>query len=295
MIFKGSGVAIVTPFKEDYSVDYEAYERLLDFQLENGTDAIIACGTTSEATTLTKEEKLKIIDLTIEKVGGKVPVIVGTGSNNTKEAANFSREVSQIEGVDGLLVVTPYYNKATGEGLFLHFKTIAEASEKPIILYNVPGRTKVQIHPETVGRLAKLPKVAGIKDAGADLKYTATVKSLVPEDFAIYSGSDEVTVPLLSVGGSGVISVLANIFPGEVHEMVASYLGGDVEKAGRMQVSFIKIIDHLFREVNPTPIKTALSLLGFCGPTMRLPLTEATEETRKLLAEDLREFGKEVK
>lgn len=291
MIFRGVATAIATPFKEDLTIDYEAYEKLLAYQVENKVDGLVVCGTTAEAATMDKKEKLYLINFTIEKVGGRLPIIVGTGSNNTKEAAGFSKEVSEIDGVDALLVVTPYYNKANREGLYRHFASIAEKSTKPIILYNVPSRTGVNIDPDLVGELSKIENIVGIKDATGDLHYTIKVKSLVDEDFAIYSGNDDLIVPLLSVGGSGVISVLSNILPKETSEMVHDYLEGREKDAGISQVKYINLIEALFNEVNPVPVKEALRLLGISDNYMRLPLSTASIETAELLEDELKKLG----
>lgn len=291
MIFRGVATALATPFKEDLTIDYAAYEKLLSYQVENGVDGLVVCGTTAEAATMDKKEKLDLINFTIEKVGGRLPIIVGTGSNNTKEAAEFSKEVSEIDGVDALLVVTPYYNKANREGLYRHFASIAEKSTNPIILYNVPSRTGVNIDPELVGELSKIENIVGIKDATGDLHYTIKVKSLVDEDFAIYSGNDDLIVPLLSVGGSGVISVLSNIFPKETSQMVHDYLEGREKDAGISQVKYINLIEALFNEVNPVPVKEALRLLGISDNYMRLPLSPASIETSELLKDELKKLG----
>lgn len=291
MIFKGVATALATPFKKDLTIDYEAYEKLLSYQVENKVDGLVVCGTTAEASTMDKKEKLDLINFTIEKVGGRLPIIVGTGSNNTKEAAEFSKEVSKIDGVDALLVVTPYYNKANREGLYRHFASIAEKSTKPIILYNVPSRTGVNIDPDLVGELSKIENIVGIKDATGDLHYTIKVKSLVDEDFAIYSGNDDLIVPFLSVGGSGVISVLSNILPKETSQMVHDYLEGREKDAGLGQVKYINLIEALFNEVNPVPVKEALRLLGISDNYMRLPLSPASIETSELLKDELKKLG----
>lgn len=291
MIFKGVATALATPFKEDLTIDYEAYDKLLSYQVENKVDGLVVCGTTAEAATMDKKEKLDLINFTIEKVGGRLPIIVGTGSNNTEEAAEFSKEVSEIDEVDALLVVTPYYNKANREGLYKHFASIAEKSTKPIILYNVPSRTGVNIDPELVGELSKIENIVGIKDATGDLHYTIKVKSLVDEDFAIYSGNDDLIVPLMSVGGSGVISVLSNILPKEISQMVHDYIEGREKDAGISQVKYINLIEALFNEVNPVPVKEALRLLEISDNYMRLPLSPASIETSELLEDELKKLG----
>lgn len=283
MIFEGSAVAIITPFDDRGEVDYESYEKLIDFHLENKTDAIVALGTTAEASCLTDDEKFKLIDISIGKIGGKIPLIVGTGSNNSLKAAEFSKKVSAIDGVDGLLVVTPYYNKASQEGLYEHFKTIAQKSSKPIILYDVPSRTNVNISIETLKKLAKIENIVGIKDATGDLNFTTAIRKNLGDDFAIYSGNDDLVTPLLSLGGNGVISVLANIKPRGVHEMVKAGLNGDFKKASSLQIKYYDLIEAIFNEVNPIGVKYATSQLGLCKNNLRLPLTRASKESEDLI------------
>ncbi len=291
MIFRGSGVAIVTPFLENGDVDYDGLETLLNFHLDNSTDAIIVTGTTGEASTLTKEEQFSVIKKCIEVIDGKIPVIAGTGTNNTLASAEFSKIVSN-SGVDALLVVTPYYNKANKEGLYQHFKTIAEASVVPIILYNVPGRTAVPVPVDTVLRLSKIDNIVGIKDATGSLAYTVALRSVLPKDFAVYSGNDDVVVPVLSVGGDGVISVAANVCPREIHNMCQAFFDGDVEKAKDLQIRLFPLIESLFVEVNPIPVKEALNQMGMPGGTYRLPLWEPTQATKDLINKNLKDLGK---
>lgn len=291
MIFRGSGVALVTPFLEDGSIDYNGLEKLLNFHLENSTDAIIITGTTGEASTLSDEEQLEVIKKCVEVIDGKIPVIAGTGTNNTLASAEFSKKVCEL-GVDGLLVVTPYYNKTNSEGLYQHFKTIAEASSAPIILYTVPGRTAVEIPVEMVVRLAEIENIVGIKDATGDLAYTAALRASIPDNFAIYSGNDDVVVPLLSLGGDGVISVSANICPKETHDMCQAFFDGDVERAKNLQLKLFPLIHSLFVEVNPIPVKEALNQMGLPAGSYRLPLWEPTQETKDLINENLRDLGK---
>lgn len=287
MLFEGSGVAIITPFNDDSSVDYRSYENLLDFHLKNETDAIIALGTTAEAACLNEEEKLKIVDISIKKIQGKIPLIVGTGSNNTYASGKFTEKISKIDGVDGLLVVTPYYNKATQEGLLEHFSYIAKKSTKPIILYSVPGRTNVNISIDTMKKLAKIKNIVGIKDATGDLSYTTSLRKELPKDFTIYSGNDDLITPLLSVGGNGVISVLANIFPKQVHELCQNALTGDFKKAREIQIKYFDFTKALFNEVNPIGVKFAASYLKLCKNNLRLPLTKAVKETEDLIKKSL--------
>lgn len=282
MLFKGSGVAIVTPFDAAGNVDLEGLEQLIAFQLENQTDAIIINGTTGEASTLTREEKLATIRHTVKVVNNRVPVIAGTGSNNTAESAAFSAEVSEL-GVDGLLVVTPYYNKSSKRGLYEHFKVIAEHATVPVILYTVPGRTGVPIPVETVAALAEIDNIVGIKDATGDLAYTAHVRRATPPEFAIYSGNDDMIVPVLSAGGVGVISVAANVVPKAVHEMVTAYLDGDAARATQLQLEYLPLIEALFMETNPIPVKAALAIIGLPAGGLRLPLYEAEDATKQAL------------
>ena len=289
-IFKGSGVAIVTPFNEDGTINYEELARLLEFQIENQTDAIIIAGTTGEASSLTDEEQLALIDFTVKKVDGRIPVIAGTGSNDTRHGISLSVEASKL-GVDGLLMVTPYYNKCTQGGLIKHFTAMAEKVDVPIILYSVPGRTQVNIEPETVYELSKVDNIVGLKDATGDLAYAVEVMRLCGPDFALYSGNDDIIVPILSVGGVGVISVLANVVPKETHDMVDFYLQGRVKESAALQLKYKPLIDALFAEVNPIPVKKALELMDYKVGSLRLPLTEATLATTARLEELMKEAG----
>ncbi|WP_297688330.1 4-hydroxy-tetrahydrodipicolinate synthase [uncultured Anaerococcus sp.] len=291
MIFKGSAVAVITPFDENLDLDYKAYDKILDFHLENSTDALVVCGTTGEATTMTEDEKIKLIKYTVEKIDGRMPLIAGTGSNDTYSAATFSKKVSQIDGVDGLLVVTPYYNKATKEGLYEHFAYIAKNSTKPIILYNVPSRTNVNIDLDTTLRLAQIENIVGIKDATGDLSYTAQLLAHKPKDFAVYSGNDDLTLPMLALGIDGSISVLANILPKENHEIYELFKAGQTDKAASLHLKYIDLIKDLFIEVNPVPVKAAAAMIGLCKNTLRLPLTPANTNTEAILKEKLKEFG----
>lgn len=281
-IFKGSGVAVVTPFNEDGRVNYDLLGELIEFHIKNNTDAIIAAGTTGESATLDDEEHLSVIEYTVKKVNGRIPVIAGTGSNDTRHGINLSVESCKL-GVDGLLMVTPYYNKTSQKGLIEHYTAMAEKCDKPIILYNVPSRTQVNLEAETVYELSKLENIVGLKDATGDLSYTAEVIRLCGPDFAVYSGNDDVIVPLLSLGGVGVISVVANILPQETHDLVDLYLQGKVKESASLQLNLKPIIDALFVEPNPIPVKRALKLMGYNVEPFRLPLTTASDETTKLL------------
>ena len=285
-LFKGSGVALVTPFTEEKGVNYEELERLLEFQIANETDAIIICGTTGEPVTMTEEERLSVIYFTIEKVNKRVPVIVGTGTNNTKATIKFSKKVEYF-GADGLLVVTPYYNKCTQNGLYAHYKMVAEAVSLPIIMYNVPGRTGVNMLPATAARLGKdVENIVAMKEASGDITQVADLIKMAEGTLDVYSGNDDQIVPILSLGGIGVISVLSNIAPKDTHDMVMSYLEGDVKKAAELQLKYLDVVHALFCEVNPIPVKKALEYIGFATKVIRMPLTEMEEgNAAKLKAE----------
>ncbi len=289
-LFKGSGVAIVTPFNEDMTVNYEELDRLIEFQIENKTDAIIIAGTTGEASTLSDEEHLDLIGHTVKIVNGRIPVIAGTGSNDTRHGINLSVEAEKL-GVDGLLQVTPYYNKTTQKGLKEHFLAIANSVNIPIILYTVPGRTHMPIAPETVLELLDHPNIVALKDATGDLGYTVAVKALCGDKIDIYSGNDDIVVPLLSVGGVGVISVLANCAPLETHNMVQNYLDGNVQEACSIQLKYKEFIDALFAEASPIPVKSALELMGYGKSHLRLPLTSPSETTVELLKRKMKNVG----
>lgn len=272
MIFEGAAAAVITPMDDDGDIDFSAMERLLDFQLENHTDGIVVNGTTGESAVLSDEEKLRIIAFTIKHIGGRIPVIAGTGSNCTAHAVRLSKEAEAL-GADALLVVTPYYNKASQQGLQEHFTAIADSVKLPIILYNVPGRTGVNISPETCRKLSGHPNIQAIKEAGGDISRVAKIASLCRNDLDIYSGNDDQTVPVLSLGGKGVISVLANIMPKEMHEMCRLFLDGKTAESAGMQLELLDLMNALFCEVNPIPVKAALNLMGFCKESYRLPLT----------------------
>ncbi len=285
MIFEGSAVALVTPFTEN-GVDFEKLGKLIEFHIENHTDALVICGTTGEATTMNDAEQLAVIKYTVDKVNKRIPVIAGTGSNNTAHSVYLSQEAEKL-GADALLIITPYYNKANEKGLKLHFETIANSTSLPIILYNVPGRTSMNIKPAVVAELAKIDNIVAIKEASGDLALVAELSRLVPDDFAIYSGNDDSIVPLLSLGGSGVISVLANICPKETHDLVQKFLDGDIEGSKKLQLDMKPLIDALFIEVNPIPVKTAMNLLGFKVGNLRLPLADMSEKNLEVLKQEL--------
>ena len=290
-IFTGAGVAIVTPMHEDESVNYGKLEELIEEQIKAGTDAIIICGTTGESSTLTEEEHLDAIRFTIEKVNHRVPVIAGTGSNCTRTAIRMSRE-AQSYGADALLLVTPYYNKATQQGLIRHYTRIANAVTIPIILYNVPSRTGCNILPETAVYLAKnVENIVAIKEASGNISQVAKLMSLADGCIDLYSGNDDQVLPILSLGGKGVISVLSNVAPANAHEMVASYLAGDHEKSLHLQLEAIELIDALFCEVNPIPVKTALNMMGKEVGPLRGPLCEMEEQNARRLRNALTNYG----
>ena len=294
MIFKGSAVALITPFDENGKVNFEKIKELVEFHIENGTDAIVACGTTGEASTMNDEEHLAAIKAIVDAVDKRIPVIAGTGGNDTEHSIYMSQEAEKL-GADALLVITPYYNKANKSGLRKHFVSIANSVKLPIILYNVPSRTKVNIPPALVADLAKnVDNIVAIKEACGDLAQVAEVCRLVPEGFAVYSGNDDSILPLLSVGGSGVISVLANICPQETHDLVAKFMEGDIEGARKLQLGMKPLIDALFIEVNPVPVKTAMNLLGFNVGDLRLPLAEMEEKNIEVLKQELVNFGLKV-
>ena len=290
-IFTGAGVALITPMNEDGSVNYEKLRELLEFHVANKTDAIIICGTTGEASTLSDEEHLECIRFACEVINKRIPVIAGTGSNCSQSAIELSKEAEK-SGVDGLLLVTPYYNKATQNGLKAHYKAIAKEVNVPIILYNVPSRTGTRLAPQTVVDLChEVPNIVGVKDATGDISEVAELMSLAKGTVDVYSGNDDQIVPVLSLGGKGVISVLSNILPKETHDMVASYLEGDVVKSREMQLKYFDLVKALFCEVNPIPVKKALNLMGMEVGSLRLPLTEMEDANAKRLEEEMRKAG----
>lgn len=290
-IFTGSGVALITPFKENGDVDFEKLKELVDYQIENGTDAIIICGTTGEASTLSHEEHLACIKACVEYVDHRVPVIAGTGSNCTATAIYLSTEAESY-GADALLVVTPYYNKATQKGLIAHFTAIADSVKLPIILYNVPSRTGCNILPETAVSLAKnVENIVAIKEASGNISQVVKLAALANGCIDIYSGNDDQVVPLLSLGGRGVISVTANIIPRDVHDMVIKYIDGDTEGSLALQLKAMKLCEALFCEVNPIPVKKAAELMGLCGGTLRMPLAEMEQEHVTKLRNAMIEYG----
>ena len=285
-IFEGAATALVTPLTPD-GIDYKAFGRLIDFQIDNGIDALVVCGTTGEASTLTDDEHRDAIKFAVEHTAGRVPVIAGTGSNDTAYALDLTRQACK-DGADAVLVVTPYYNKATQKGLISMFTQIADASSKPVILYNVPSRTGMNIEPQTYLALAEHPRIAAIKEANGNLAKIMETAALVGDKLDIYSGNDDQIVPILSVGGKGVISVLSNLLPRETSEICHAYLRGDREKSCRMQFAYLPLINALFSEVNPIPVKAAMAAMGYCEDYLRLPLTQMEEANRKVLFDCMR-------
>ena len=290
-IFTGAGVALITPMNEDGSVNYEKLRELLEFHVANKTDAIIICGTTGEASTLSDEEHLECIRFACEVINKRIPVIAGTGSNCTQSAIELSKEAEK-SGVDGLLLVTPYYNKATQNGLKAHYKAIAKEVNVPIILYNVPSRTGTRLAPQTVVDLChEVPNIVGVKDATGDISEVAELMSLAKGTVDVYSGNDDQIVPLMSLGGKGVISVLSNVAPQAAHDICQLYLDGKVKESLELQLKALPLIHALFSEVNPIPVKKAVELMGLCGGTVRAPLTELEPEHTEILKREMQKFG----
>ena len=290
-IFKGAGVAITTPFLQNGEVDYDTFKAQIEYQVENGTDAIIVCGTTGEASCLSHEEHLDCIKFCVEVVNKRIPVIAGTGSNCTETAIYLSTEAEKY-GVDGLLVVTPYYNKATQKGLIEHYTMIANSVKLPIIMYNVPSRTGCNILPETAAKLCKsVPNIVGIKEASGNISQVAKVALLCGDDIDIYSGNDDQIVPILSLGGKGVISVLSNVAPKQTHDICQAYFDGDVAKSAKLQIEAIPLVDALFCEVNPIPVKKAVELQGRDTGVVRRPLTEMEEAHAEVLKKEMIAYG----
>ena len=288
-LFKGSGVAIITPFKDD-KVDFEKLSELLEFHVSNKTDAIIICGTTGEASTMTLDEKKETIKFTVDKIAKRIPVIAGTGSNDTRSAIEMSKWAESI-GVDGLLVITPYYKKKKKKGLVEHFTAINDAVKTPIILYSVKSRTGVNIEPQTVLKLSKLSNVIAIKEASGDISQIAKIKSLCKDNIDIYSGNDDQIVPILSLGGAGVISVLSNVMPKETSDICKLYFEGKVKESAELQIKLCDLINALFVEVNPIPVKTALRLMGYNEGKLRMPLSEMTEGNLETLKTALKKHN----
>ena len=291
-VFRGAATALVTPLNEN-GVDYEQFGRLVDWQIEEGIDAMVVCGTTGEASTLTDEEHRACIKFVVDRVAGRVPVIAGTGSNDTAYAIDLTKYACEV-GADACLIVTPYYNKATQNGLIAMFTAIADAATKPIILYNVPSRTGCNILPATYAKLAEHPNIVGIKEASGNISSVVQTRALVGDELALYSGNDDQVVPLLSMGGLGVISVLSNVLPRQTSEMCKKFFDGDVAGAAKMQCEMLELINALFCEVNPIPAKAAVAALGYCDNYVRLPLTPMEEPNRQRLLKAMRDNGLDV-
>lgn len=290
-IFTGAGVALVTPFKEDLSVDYDQLEKFIDFQIDNGTDGIVICGTSGEASTMSHDEQIEVVSACVSHVNGRVPVIAGAGANCTDEALNLAKR-SEKAGADGLLVVTPYYNKATQKGLEEYYTTVGNSVDIPIIMYNVPGRTGTNIQPATAVKIAKsVDNIVAIKEASGDIGQVATLAALADGCLDIYSGNDDQVVPLLALGGKGVISVLSNVAPRETHDMVMKFLDGDVKGSLDIQLKYMDVIHNLFSEVNPIPAKRAVAEMGYCKNIVRRPLTEMEEDHAQVLIQSMKEAG----
>ena len=289
-IFTGAGIAIITPMNADGSINYQGLGDLIENQIANGTDAIIICGTTGEASTMTDEEHLECIRFAVEKTAGRIPVIAGTGSNDTRYAIELSKEAEAV-GVDGLLLVTPYYNKTTQRGLIAHFTAIADAVNVPIILYNIPGRTGVNMEVATVKKLAEHRNIAAIKEASGNISYAAKLIAACGDNIDVYSGNDDMVVPLVSLGGKGVISVASHVIPKQMHDMVQYCLDNNFAEATKLQIEYLDLINSLFIEVNPTPVKEALNMMGVNVGPCRMPLYEMSDEHKAVLRASLEKHG----
>lgn len=287
-LFTGAGTALITPFHEG-GVDFEALDNIIDFQIENSIDALIICGTTGEAATMPDKEHLSVIEYAVKKTAGRVPVIAGTGSNDTAHCVELSKEAEQL-GADGLLISTPYYNKCTQRGLMMHYDKVMEKTSLPIILYNIPGRTGMNYKIETIKELAKADQIVAVKEASGAIDYLTDLVHDVP-DIDVYSGNDDMIVPLLSLGGKGVISVLSNICPKETHDLCQKFFDGDVKGSLKLQLDYLNLIHALFIDVNPIPVKTAMNLMGFCDGMLRLPLCEMEQKNLQVLKDAMAQRG----
>lgn len=289
VIFKGCGTALVTPFTEDGNIDFEQLRKLIDFQILEGVDSLIVCGTTGESATMSTEEKKEVIKFAVQIARKRVPIIAGTGSNNTKASIELSKYAESV-GANGLLLVTPYYNKTTQSGLITHFVTIAHSTKLPIILYNVPSRTGINIEPQTCFELSKIDNIVAIKEASGNISQVATIAALCKDNLTIYSGNDDQIVPILSLGGLGVISVLSNLYPKYVHNMVYDYFSGNIKKAAFSQLNALDLIHSLFCEVNPIPVKYAMNYIGFSCGKPRLPLIELSDIGKEKVIQSIKKF-----
>ncbi|MBO4898252.1 MAG: 4-hydroxy-tetrahydrodipicolinate synthase [Clostridia bacterium] len=287
--FTGSGVALVTPFK-DGKVNFDKLGELIEFHIENSTDALIICGTTGEAATMPDEEHLSVVEYAVKKSNGRVPIIAGAGSNDTVHGVNLCKRAEAV-GADALLLVTPYYNKATQKGLIKHYTLMAEAVKIPVILYNVPSRTGVNILPETLLKLSEVPNIVGVKEASGNIGQVAKIAALCGDKIAIYSGDDNMTLPIMSLGGVGVISVIANILPKETHDLTQKFFDGDIEGSRELQLRMLDLINAMFIEVNPIPVKTAMNLLGYELGDLRLPMCEMEESNLEKLKKVMKDYG----
>ena len=290
-VFEGAGVALITPFKDNGEINYEKLEEILEEQIAGGTDAIVACGTTGEASTMTHEEHLDVIRFACEKVKGRIPVVAGTGSNCTETAVYLSQEAERL-GADGVLVVSPYYNKATQKGLYRHFSALSESIKIPVILYNIPGRTGVNIAPETIAKLCEnVENIVGVKEASGNFSAIAQLMNLTDGRIDLYSGNDDQIVPMLALGGKGVISVLSNIAPRQTHAICEAFFAGNVKESARLQLAAIPLIEALFCEVNPIPVKAAMNLMGKETGPLRMPLTEMEPQNQERLKAAMEAYG----
>ena len=290
-MFKGLGTALITPFEEDGRIDYASLEKLICAQLDAGVNALVICGTTGEPPAMTDTERADVIRFAVRTVAGRIPVIAGTGSNCTASAAANSRRAEEL-GADGVLVVTPYYNKCTQDGLFLHYRTVAESTSLPVIAYNVPGRTGVNLLPSTAARLTEIPNLAGIKEASGNITQVINIaKAIEGSNISLFSGADPAALPIFAVGGVGLISVASNAVPAKIKELTDACLAGDYATARKLQYRYQRFFELMFAEVNPIPIKAACALLGLCKPYMRLPLTQATDATTAALREEMKKLS----
>lgn len=290
IVFTGAAVAIITPFNEDGSVNYDCFGKIIEDQIAGSTDAIVVCGTTGESAAMPDEEHLAVIEYCVKKVAGRVPVIAGTGTNDTAHCIRLSQGAEKL-GADALLLVTPYYNKTTQRGLIAHYTKVAQSVSLPIILYNVPSRTGLNIAPETLKELSKVENIVAVKEASGNISQVAKIAKLCGDDMVIYSGNDDQIIPILSLGGKGVISVLSNVAPKQTHDMIASYLDGDVKTALKLQLDAIELVDALFIEVNPIPAKTAMNMLGYDAGPLRMPLCEISDANKEILRKAMVNYG----
>lgn len=289
-IFVGSGVAIITPFNQDGTVNYDSFEKMIDFQIENGTDALIVCGTTGEASTLSDDEQIETIRFAVEKTKKRVPVIAGAGSNDTEHGVELSKRAEKA-GADALLIVTPYYNKTSPKGLKVYFERMAGSVDIPVVMYSIKGRTGINIPPKTVYELSKIENIVAVKEASGDISQVAEIAALCGDRIDIYSGNDDQILPVLSLGGKGVISVLANVAPKDTHDMVMKFLQGDVEGAKKLQLGALNLIQNLFSEVNPIPVKAALNMMGKNVGLYREPLVEMEQANYEKLEKAMKDYG----